>query len=281
MTITVFLIMLASAACHAGWNATVKLKLPPFDAIALMGIATSLMVLPLLPIFGLPARESWFYLAISMTLHVTYFVTLAEAYRVGDLAQVYPVARGAAPLLTSLFAPLFVGEVLSPLAWLGVVALTSGVALLSLRGGRTAGQIEGRAVVFALLTSCSIAAYSITDGIGSRLSGSPHAYTILLFLFDGVLMIVLGLLKRGPAIFQGFRGNLRPILFGGALSLISYWIAVWAMTQAPIALVGAVRETSVLFAALIGYFMLKEPFGTVRAASVVMVTAGLVLIRLS
>lgn len=280
MTVTVFLIVLASAACHAGWNATVKLKLPPFDAIALMAIVTSLMVVPLVPVFGIPARESWIYLAASMALHVSYFLTLAEAYRVGDLAQVYPVARGAAPLLTSLLAPLFVGEYLSPLSWFGVVALTSGVALLSLRGGRTAGRIEGRAVLFALLTSCSIAAYSITDGIGARLSGSPHAYTVMLFLFDGVLMLVLGLWKRGPAIFHGLRGNARPIALGGLLSLISYWIVVWALTQAPIALVGAVRETSVLFAALIGYTMLKEPFGAVRAASVVMVATGLVLIRL-
>lgn len=275
----VFAAVIVGAACHAGWNTVVKLKLDPLSAISGLAIAAGIASIPLVLAFGLPAPASYPYLAASVALHILYNAALSEAYRVGDLGQVYPIARGAAPVMTAMIGAFFLGETLGLHGWAGVLVITGGILLLSLRGGR-ALDTDKRAVGFALLTAVTITAYSIADGLGGRYSGSPHAYTALLFLLDGIAMAVYGGLRMGPRLVSAMRINWPTMLFGGVLSIASYWIAIWAMSVAPIGLVAALRETSVIFGALFAVLLLKEPIRAARVVAAVLVVAGAIFIRL-
>ena len=163
--------------------------------------------------------------------------------------------------------------------WIGILMLVAGVFLLSLRGGRGV-TFDRRAVSFALFTAVMICGYSVADGLGARAAGSAHAYTVWLFLFDGVMMLTFALIRRGPAVTRDFASFWKEGLIGGTLSLAAYWIAIWAMTVAPIALVAPLRETSVLFAAAIAVFVLKEPLQRPRIIAALMIVTGIVLIRL-
>jgi drug/metabolite transporter (DMT)-like permease len=275
----VFTAVLAAAACHAGWNTLLKLKVAPVVATVLVAVAAGLMVLPLLPFTPLPAAPARPYIVASALIHVAYFVTLAEAYRWGDLSQVYPIARGTAPLLTAALAALWLQETLGRAGWAGVTALAGGILLLTFKGGRTLASVDGRAVAFALATSLTITAYTLVDGIGARLAGSSLAYTVWLFIGDGVTMAIYGWLRVGPALLGDFRAHWRMAAAGAALSTAAYAIAIWAMTVAPIALVAALRETSVLFAALFATLILREPLLPVRLVAAGLVLTGALLLR--
>jgi drug/metabolite transporter (DMT)-like permease len=276
---SVFLAVLLSAACHAGWNAFLKIKLEPFTAMALIAIMSAIVVLPVLFILPIPPAPAWPWIAASMVFHLGYFVGLSEAYRTGDMGQVYPIARGTAPLMTALASTFLIGEDIGVRGWLGILVLVSGVFLLSMRGGRDL-HFDKRAVAFALFTAVTICGYSVVDGSGARAAGNAHAYTAWLFLLDGLMMLIFVLLRRGRPVFAEFAGFWKSGLIGGALSLAAYWIAIWAMTVAPIALVAALRETSVLFAAVIAVVVLKEPLQRPRIIAALMIVAGLALIRL-
>jgi drug/metabolite transporter (DMT)-like permease len=276
---SVFLAVLLGAACHAGWNAFLKIKLEPFTAMALIAVMSAIVVLPALFFLPIPPAPAWPWIVASMVFHLGYFVGLSEAYRTGDMGQVYPIARGTAPLMTALASTFIIGEAIGLRGWLGILVLVSGVFLLSMRGGRDL-HFDKRAVAFALFTAVTICGYSVVDGSGARAAGNAHAYTVWLFLLDGLMMLVFVLLRRGRAVFAEFAGFWQSGLIGGALSLAAYWIAIWAMTVAPIALVAALRETSVLFAAAIAVVVLKEPLQRPRIIAALMIVAGLVLIRL-
>ncbi|HEU0158650.1 MAG TPA: EamA family transporter, partial [Hyphomicrobiaceae bacterium] len=194
----VFMAVLAAAACHAGWNALLKLNVAPVVATVLVAVAAGLLVLPLLPITPLPAAAAWPYIVASALIHVAYFVALAEAYRWGDLSQVYPIARGTAPLLTAALASLWLNEALGSNGWAGVIVLAAGILLLTVKGARKLAPFDHRAVAFALATSLTITAYTLVDGIGARLAGSALAYTVWLFIGDGITMAIYGALRVGP-----------------------------------------------------------------------------------
>jgi drug/metabolite transporter (DMT)-like permease len=275
----VFFAVLFGAACHAGWNAFLKIKLEPFSAMALIAFMSAIVVLPLVAYLPLPPLPAWPWLAASIVCHLGYFIGLTEAYRTGDMGQVYPIARGTAPLLTAVAGTMFIGELIALRGWIGIVMLVSGVFLLSLYGGRGL-RFDRRAVAFALFTAVTICGYSIVDGSGARVSGNPHVYTTWLFLLDGLMMLIFALLRRGTAFFRDAAIYWKTGLIGGVLSLASYWIAIWAMTVAPIALVAALRETSVLFATAIAVVVLKEPLRPPRVIAALMIVTGLVLIRL-
>ena len=278
MELHVFLAVLVGAACHAGWNAFLKGKLDPVTALSLIGGAAAVVVLPLVPVFGIPKVEAWPWLVGSMIFHLGYFLGLTAAYRTGDLGQVYPIARGGAPLMTALGATVLFGEAIGVTGWLGILLLAGGVALLSLRGGKDL-HLDRRAVGFALLTAVTICGYSLVDGTGARVAGNPHSYTIWLFILDGIVMVSAGLALRGRPLLLDFTVYWRRGVIGGVLSLAAYWIAIWAMTVAPIALVAALRETSVLFAALIAVVALKEKLRPLRIAAALIIVVGLILIR--
>jgi drug/metabolite transporter (DMT)-like permease len=279
MDLLVFLSVLAAAACHAGWNALLKLNLEPALSTTLVAIASGLVAVPFVLVAGLPDAAAWPYVIASVIIHVGYYVALAEAYRYGDLGQVYPIARGSAPLVTAVMATVLLGETLRPFAWAGVIVLAAGILLLATRGGRSARRLDVRSVGFALLTAATITAYTLVDGIGARAAGSAAAYSAWLFLASGAVMTVFGFWRVGPSLGRHLAANWPVALGGAVLSTAAYAIAIWAMTVAPIALVAALRETSVLFATLLATLLLREPWLAVRIAATLMVLAGALLLR--
>ena len=191
------------------------------------------MALPVVPFAGWPEAASWPWLIASIVIHLFYFAGLIESYRVGDLGQVYPIARGAAPLMTATMTTLFVGEHLGLYGWGGVVLLAAGVLLLSLRGGRDLAKLDRVAVGFALFTAVTVCAYSVVDGIGARAAGAgkANAYSIVLFVGIAPVVVAYALVRRGRPVL----GQMAPFwkigLGGGALAVLSYSIAIWAMTH--------------------------------------------------
>ncbi len=276
----VFLAVLFAALCHAGWNALIKVGLDPLSTTTLISISSGVVALLFLPLVGVPARGAWPWLFASAVIHLVYFAALIEAYRSGDLGQVYPIARGTAPLMIATATTFLVGERLSLIGWGGIVALVAGVFLLSAHGGRALTKIDRRAVGFALLTALSICAYSVVDGIGARLSVNPKAYSLWLFVGIAIVMPPYALYRDGRDIIPAMQEYWRRGVAGGGLQVISYTIALWAMTVAPIAIVATLRETSVLFGAVIAVVVLKEPLRAVRIAAALLIVCGLVLIRL-
>jgi drug/metabolite transporter (DMT)-like permease len=275
----IFLAVLLAAAFHAGWNTLLKLRVDPIVATVLLAVASGVVVLPILPLTGLPAEASWPYVAASVVIHIAYFATLAEAYRWGDLTQVYPIARGTAPLMTAAAATLWLGEGLGIAGWAGVIVLAGGILLLAVKGGRAFEAINARGVSFALATSLTVTAYTLVDGVGARLAGSAAAYTVLLFIGNAIAMAAYGAVRAGTGIFRDFKANWPVACAGAALSVAAYGIAIWAMTVAPIALVAALRETSVLFAAVFGTLLLREPLLPMRVAAALLVLGGALLLR--
>jgi drug/metabolite transporter (DMT)-like permease len=277
----VFAAVLFAAAAHAGWNAVIKRGLDPLAMTVLISIGAALVSAVFLPVVGLPAAAAWPWCAASVLIHLFYFAALIESYRAGDMGQVYPIARGSAPLMTATATALFIGERLGLAGWCGIVLLVAGVMLLSLRGGRDLARLDCKAVGFALFTAVTICAYSVVDGMGARAAGSANAYSVALFIGIAPVMLVYALVRSGRAVVPAMARHWRLGLAGGTLQLGSYGIAIWAMTVAPIAIVAALRETSVLFGAAIAVVFLKEPLRASRIVAALMIVAGLALIRLS
>jgi drug/metabolite transporter (DMT)-like permease len=276
----VFIAVLFAAACHAGWNALIKVGLDPLSTTTLISVGSGIIALAFAPLVGMPASAAWPWLLASVVIHLVYFASLIESYRTGDLGQVYPIARGSAPLMTAAVTSIFVGEKLSALGWTGIVALVAGVLLLSARGGRHLAEIDRRAIGFALFTALTICAYSVVDGIGARLSANPNGYSVWLFVGIAVVMVPYALYRDGRDVIPAMQRFWLRGFAGGALQVLSYGIAIWAMTAAPIAIVATLRETSVLFGAVIAVVILKEPLRAVRVMAACLIVCGLVLIRL-
>jgi drug/metabolite transporter (DMT)-like permease len=263
---------------HAGWNALVKVGLDRFSSILLLVLSHMGLCLVLLPFFALPAPASWPWLLASAVIHTFYKLTLIRAYDHGDLSQVYPLARGTAPLIVAVVSILLLDEATTVPKVLAIICIGLGVCLMSLRGG-SVGSMPPKAFVLALATAGFTASYTLVDGIGARLSGSPSGFILLMSIIDGALTCAYALATRGPVAFTKLAPAWRSGLAAGAMSLASYWIAIWAFTKAPIALVAALRETSVLFAMLIAVVFLKERAGPSRILAASLIAAGVVLMR--
>lgn len=272
--------VLAAAFLHAAWNAVVKVALDRFSSILLLALCQSGLALLLLPLFPAPGLASWPWLAASALLHTGYKLFLIRAYVHGDMSQVYPLARGTAPLIVAIVGAVALGEPMTPLKALAVAAIALGVVVMSLRGGAELVRIPPRALAWALGTAAFTASYTLADAVGARLSGSVSGFTLWMFVLDGLGMLAFALAARGPAALRGLASAWGAGLAAGAMSLLSYWIAIWAFTQAPVALVAALRETSVLFAMLIAVLVLKEPAGIGRWTAAGLILLGVVLLRL-
>jgi len=277
----VFAAVLLAAAAHAGWNAAIKRGLDPLVTTVLIAVGAAVVSLPIVAWLGLPAAGTRPWVIASVIVHLGYFAGLIEAYRSGDMSQVYPIARGAAPLLTALVSTAWLGERLGLFGWIGLLCLVAGVMMLSLRGGGDLARLDRRAVGFALFTALTVCAYTVIDGIGVRAAGNAPAYTAAVFLGNGVIMALYGLARRGPKLLAGMSRTWITGFAGGALQFASYGIALWAMTVAPIAVVAGLRETSVLFGALIAVVILREPLRAVRVAAALLIVAGLVMIKVT
>ena len=236
-----------------------------------------LLAIPFLFVVPVPARASWPYIGASVATHVAYYYLMINAYRTGDLSLVYPLMRGVAPLITAVLGIYWLRELPAGLAWAGMLLISLGVVLLALR---TADHAPSRAAVsFALANAVVIATYSIIDGTGARLAGDAWAYIVWLFVLDSIPFSVYMLHTRGGAYIQELWKRRRNGLIGGGLSAAAYAISVWAMTKAPVALVASLRETSVLFATLIGARLLKEHLTLRRWAGVAAVVVGVVALK--
>jgi drug/metabolite transporter (DMT)-like permease len=275
----VFIAVLCAAACHAGWNALVKVGFDPLSATTSIAIAAAALSLLGLPFAGMPAVQVWPWFAASAIIHLLYFAALIESYRTGDLGQVYPIARGSAPLMTAIVGAVFIGEQLNLLGWSGIVTLAAGVLLMS-TGGWQKPQPGRRSVGYALLTAVTICGYSVTDGIGVRLSKNPPGYVLLLFVVNAMVLLSYGLWRDRNSLMLAMRRLSLRGFAGGALQVLSYGIVLWAMTIAPIAIVASLRESSVLFSVIIATLGLKEPLRTGRIAAAALILMGLVLLRL-
>ncbi|HEX5211790.1 MAG TPA: EamA family transporter [Pseudolabrys sp.] len=280
MTNLVFLAVLFAALCHAGWNALIKAGLDPLSTTALISLGSGVVALVVLPFVGMPAPAAWPWIVASAIVHLFYFAALAESYRTGDLGQVYPIARGSAPLMTAVASLVFVGERLNAWSWIGIAILACGVLLLSVRGGREFAHVDKRAVGFALLTALAICVYYVIDGVGARASLNAPSYVLWLFVGIAIVLPPYALWRDRQGMVSAMRGFWLRGLAGGALQTFSYGVAVWAMTVAPIAIVVALRETSVLFGAVIAVVVLREPLRATRIGAALLILCGLILLRL-
>lgn len=280
MTLGVFLAVLAAAAMHATWNALVKARQDRFASLSLASLGMSAAALPVLPFVDVPAAHVWPWIAASLAIHVGYRFFLARAYESGDLAQAYPLARGAAPLLTTLGAATLLREVPGSMAIGGIAVLSLGTVLMATRPGALLSGIGGRAVVSALTTSIFIAAYTLVDGTGARLAATATSYAAWHFFFDGLISMSIAFASRGKALFPVMAREWKTGIAAGVLSAAAYWIAIVAMTGAPIALVAALRETSILFAMAISLFFLGEPAVPRRFVAAGLIVAGAIALRM-
>ncbi len=282
MTWPVVLAVLCGALLHASWNALVKSGGDKAVDTALLHVLAAIMALPMLLWVGLPPPVALPFIGISMVVHIGYYTALVGAYRHGDLGLTYPIMRGVAPLLVALGSTAFIGEVPSPIAWFGILGITCGVALVGLAHPGEALH-HRKALAFAFANAAIIAVYTIVDGLGVRATGSALRYVILLFVLDGIAYPLGVWLRRSAegrrAIVRHVRTRWPMALLGAGASMGSYAIALWAMTRAPVASVAALRETSVLFAALLGTLLLKERFGAQRATGTLVLLGGVIALR--
>lgn len=282
MTWPIVLAVLCGALLHASWNALIKSGDDKAVDTALMHLLATLLALPVLLWIGLPPRASWPYIAASVLIHIGYYVALVGAYRHGDLGLTYPIMRGFAPLLVALGSSTLIGEAPSTVAWLGIVGIAAGVALVGLAHPGEALH-HRKALMFAFANAAIIAIYTVVDGLGVRTSGHALKYVMTLFVLDGIAYPLGVWLRRSAAarreILRHARRSWPVALLGGAASMGSYAIALWAMTRAPVASVAALRETSVLFAAVLGTVLLKERFGLQRAAGTLVLVGGVMALR--
>jgi drug/metabolite transporter (DMT)-like permease len=275
----VIVIVLASAVMHATWNALVKVGDDRLLSMAAVIVVVALLA-PLLLLFGpAPAPASWKFIALSALLNNVYFFFLIAAYRHGDLSHAYPLARGSAPLLVAAGSVLFAGEHLTPTALIGVGLVCAGIVSLLLSSGYA---LRGgwRSIVYPLATGVMIAAYTVIDGMGVRLSGSPAGYIGWLFMLFAGPIALIALVKRRAQAGRFLRQRWRPTVIGGLLNFGSYGLAIWALSLGAMAPVSALRETSVIIGAWIGTRVLGEAFGAQRIAAAALVAAGVLLINI-
>ena len=278
MSATVFFTVLFAAVLHACWNALVKGgidKTVSMTAVVIGQGVTGALLIPFAP--ALDWAACWPYLATGVGLHIGYQSFLIVSYRLGDLTQVYPIARGVAPLLIAAASFLFYGVTFAPAQIAAVTMISLGIASISLVR-RADGLFQGKAALAALTTGVFIASYSIVDGYGARLGGSAVGYFGWLSLMNaGIYTLAIAFWR--PATARAALLAWRPMVLGGGASFAAYALVVWAFMQAPIALVSALRETSIIFALFIGVFLMGERLSLAKVAATAMTLGGAVLLR--
>lgn len=272
-------LVLAAALLHASWNALVKAGGDPFVRLAVVVAVGGLCTLPLLFLVDVPVPASWPYLLGSVMVHHAYFLALAYGYRFGDLSHVYPVARGIAPPLVAFAAWAFAGENLELLGLFAILVISGGIVSLAFTHERR--LVTHKPFVLGLITGVTIAAYTLLDGLGGRAAGDVLGYIAWLFVIDAVPFSVLVAYRYRRRLGPALEACWRPAALGGGLSVVAYGLVIWAMTLTPMAAVSALRETSVIMAALIGTRLLREPFGARRVLAASLVAAGVVLLQVS
>ena len=277
MSAAVFLLVLFAALCHAAWNAIVKAGDDTTLMAILVALAGAIISIVVLPFLAQPAAASWPFLAISTVLQVAYYLLVGSAYRASDMSRAYPLMRGTAPLIVAVVTAFALGDRLSPAAWIGVVLVSAGVVATAFAAQ---GHGNRRGTLLALVNAVVIAAYTISDGLGVRASLSPVAYTMWLTVLTAAPLTVYAAVTRPDFTRQAIASA--PLAFvGGALTLTSYGLALWAMTGAPVAVVAALRETAILFGTAIAVLVLHERISAPRLAAIAVIAAGAIALRLA
>ena len=276
----VLLVVLFAAALHATWNALVKSapdKLISMTAVVLGHAPFALLALPFV---SLPNVASVPYILVGAALHVGYQLFLLWAYRQGDLTQVYPIARGTAPLIVAGFSVVVFHETLSTIQVVAITTIGCGImSLVLVRGSQ--GMHDPRAAALALITGCFVASYSMVDGYGARAAGTAVGFYAWETILNALVFSVIVALTSPGALRTTIRSHKKIMAIGGGASFAAYALVVWAFTQAPIAVVTALRETSIVFALLIGVFFLKERLSLVKLVSAMLTMLGALILRFS
>ena len=278
MSLDIILLILVAALLHASWNAVIKGGTNKLYETGLNYFGGGVGVLFVVPFLPLPAPESLIFLAGSCSVHIAYYLCIAVAYRTVDMSFAYTIMRGTAPLLTSIAMLLF-GHNLSWAGWLGILCLCSGVLVLTRENVRN-GRFNISGALAAVGTAVVIMGYTLFDGYGARASGNPISYVCWLYVINTFPINIILLLRQRKSYIPYFKQRWKIGLFGGLCSLGSYGVALWAMTKAPIAMVAALRETSVIFGMLLAILFLGEKFSPVKLLAVVLVATGIIIMRL-
>jgi drug/metabolite transporter (DMT)-like permease len=275
LPLAVTLAVLLAAITHAVWNAIAHGIKDQTLAFALIGVGGIAVGIPLVIVAATPRAACWPYLLASVAIHIFYNLLLMQCYRLGEFSQVYPLARGTSPLVVTILAAIFVHE---HLAWpqvAGVLIVSAGLATLVLAGRR-----PGRAAFLAAVgTGLTIAAYTTVDGVGVRASGSPVGYIGWLMILESLFVPMFAVVRRREVLLKQPRRILLAGLTAGALSVLAYGLVLWAQTRGALAPIAALRETSVIFGAIIGTLVFREPFGRSRIAATVLVAAGIAVLN--
>jgi drug/metabolite transporter (DMT)-like permease len=286
MSTGVMLIVLFAAFLHASWNALVKSSPDKFLDIVFVTGSAAVICAVVLPFVPLPDARSWPYIAASAAIHIVYFLLIGAAYRSGDMSHAYPLMRGAPPLLVALASVPLIGERLSAGEWAGILLICGGIlGLLLVNHGGGAGGARGKAAAYttrvALLNAVVIATYTLIDGTGARVSGHAASYTMWMFALAAPPILVWAVMRRRAAAQTYLRDRWYLVLGGGACTLASYALVLWAMTQAPIAMVAALRESAILFGTAISVFVLKERYGYSRPVAAIIILLGVITLKLT
>ena len=277
LSLTVTFAVIAAAVTHAVWNAIAHGIRDQTVAFALIGVGGVAIGIPLVVVAAMPRSDCWPYLLGSVVIHVFYNLLLMRCYRLGEFSQVYPLARGTSPLVVTILAAIFIHEHLTLAQIAGVLVVSAGLATLVLAGRR-----PGRAAFLAAVgTGLTIAAYTTVDGVGVRLSGSPVGYIGWLMVLESLCVPMFALVRRRDVLLKQPKRILLAGLAAGALSVLAYGLVLWAQTRGALAPIAALRETSVIFGAIIGTLIFREPFGRTRIAATVLVAGGIILLNLT
>jgi drug/metabolite transporter (DMT)-like permease len=277
MPLTVFAVVMLAALLHASWNAIVKSAPDKFLTTIMVTTMTAGLSAVLIPFLTEPTPSSFPYAIASALFQIIYFLLVARTYQAADMSQTYPLMRGTAPLIVAIVSAFQMNDALSPFAWTGVMAICLGILIIAL--GSTLKDRRG--IRLALLNALVIAGYTLIDGLGVRKSGAPAAYTLWVFLLTGVPLALWAISARRSTFVPYLGRHWRLGIAGGIGTTASYGLALWAMTVAPIAVVAALRETSILFATLIAGFVLREPIGPRRVISACIIAGGAAILRLA
>ena len=277
MSISVFIAVLFAAILHASWNAIIKFGNDKLQGMVLLSLAHGIIGFCLVIFFPLPMANAWPWLIASVCFHLWYKLFLTSAYERGDLSRVYPIARGTAPIIVLVFSSIFLIDAISSKEIFAVIFIGIGIFILGFGVFRNKETLA--LLPFALCSALGTAGYSITDGLGARAAGNVTSYIGWLFFLDAIVFVIFAFFRRGSNILPKKPSTWALGLIAGSASVLAYWIAVWAMTIAPIVLVAALRETSVLFAVFIGVFFFKERMGKSKIFASVLIVFGIIIMR--
>lgn len=271
-------VVLGTAVLHASWNALAKSVGDRWVASALIGLVNGVGGLACLLVFGPPEAAAWPYLVLSAALQAVYLVVLTSAYQHGDLSRLYPIMRGTAPVLVTVISVTVLGDQLSVGTWIGLGVLVGGIALLAF--GRGIPTLDA-GLGLALLNGVIIASYTLSDGVGVRVSGNPLGYIGWMFALQGPVLVGLCWWRGGPGFLRRVRTHAVRGLLGGILSLLTYGTVVWAQSRVSLAVVSGLRETSVVWAALIGRLFLGERLVRREWLAIGLACCGAVVVQLT